>query len=564
MRMPHERALSLVRGFALGSGLVTSVAGTTHIAAAMQDHELCTEVVESADGARHDKAALIYGLLRDDQQHGVATEYAYKLAIRDLRTAVPGGRLPGGPGGTRRPVAVVMCIKGRAEDDAATRRAADHLTERVGVSPIVTQSTRQALVTQRAIAESGASVLHVCESCGTELRTALKGIGDPSLVFQNAPSRAAFAPMILKKLPELEAHVRERSGFDGSARIRVVLLRPHNDDGWEVGRAIDDTLVINGSAATLQKGTNYLPVDYATARTGGGTDRHVTAAAAVAAFRPHIVLAIAGDREIVTLLDTVDRRLEPSAPRPICGGWTPHGGLVDFIGTNDERRTRVYSYAAGMPASQEQRERRNAAAADFAREFPGVAPVASVFFHYGAPYQIMYAAAAAGARRPDRLTATDLARGIVATQTPGARQVYVGRRDLPAGLADAATGPIALQNLHPAHPLNWSQNSYGVPMVDNGRVCCFTRNPSTGALVETSAGQVWEEGRTPSPAGLCRADRGDRRAAGRSFENWRQLEPHHPLAASTVRVRISSIRRRIQSNMRLQPTAASAIVSRRG
>jgi hypothetical protein len=159
----------------------------------------------------------------------------------------------------------------------------------------------------------------------------------------------------------------------------------------------------------------------------------------------------------------------------------------------------VYSYALGMAPTQEQRERRNAAAADLAREFPGV-PVALVFNHYGGPYQIMYAAAAAGALRRGRLTGADLARGIGATQYPAGRQVYIGRRDLAAGLAAAAIGPIALQNLHPGHPLNWSQNSSGAPIVDHGRIYCFTRNPTTGALVETSAGQVWER-RTNSLTG---------------------------------------------------------------
>jgi len=490
MWMPHDRLCGVVPSIAVSSGLFASLAGTAQIPAAISDHELCSEVVESADGARHDKAALIYGLLLDDQQHAVASEHAYKLALRDLRTGVPDGKLPGGPGGTRRPVAVLMCTKGLPEDDAVTRRAADHLIKSVGVSAIVSQTTRQALVTQRAIAASGASVLHVCESCGTELRATLEGIGDPSLVFQNPPSRASFTPMILKKLPELEAHVRERRGFDGSAKIRVALLRPR--DGAQLfGRALDETLLINGSAAALQKGTNYLPVDYATARTGGGTDRHETAAAAVAAFRPHIVLGVAFEREIVAILDAVERRLDPSAPRPLYWGWTPHGGLVAFIAANDDRRTRVYSYLPGMPAGPEQRERQKAAAADFAREFPGV-PVASVFIHYGAPYQIMYAAAAAGALRQGRLTGADLARGIGITQTPGARPVYIGRRDLAVGLDAAAIGPIALQNLHPGHPLNWSQNPSGAPMVDHGRIYCFTRNPSTGALVETSAGQVWE------------------------------------------------------------------------
>jgi hypothetical protein len=249
----------------------------------------------------------------------------------------------------------------------------------------------------------------------------------------------------------------------------------------------------------LQKGANYLPVDYATARTAAGSDRHEAAATTVAAFRPHIVMAIDGDPEIVTVLDAVERRLEPSAPRPLHWGWTPRTGLIDFIGTNDDRRTRVYSYAPGMPARPEQRERRNAAAADFAREFPGV-PVASPFNGYGVPYQIMYAAAAAGARHQRRLTGADLARGIGITQTPGARQVYIGRRDLAAGLADAALGPTALQNLLPGYPLNWSQNSSGAPMVDHGRIYCFTRNASKGALVETSAGQVWER-RTDSLTG---------------------------------------------------------------
>jgi hypothetical protein len=501
MGMLHDRLCGVARSIAVGSGLFASLAGTTQIPAAIPEHELCTEVVESADGARHDKAALIYGLMLNDDPHAVASEHAYKLALRDLRTAVPDGRLPGGPGGTRRPVAVVMCMKGLPEDDSATRRAADHLIKRVGVSAIVTLTTRQALVTQRAIAESGASVLHVCEECATELRAAVDGIGDPSLVFQTPSPRASYTPMILKKLPEFEAHVRERPGFDGSARIRVALLRPRDDHARSFGRALDETLVINGSAAALQKGTNYLPVEYATARTGGGTDRHETAAAAVAAFRPHIVMAVAFDREIVAILDAVERRLEPSAPRPLYWGWTPHAGLVDFIGTNDERRTRVYSYAPGMPPTQEQRERRKLAIADFAREFPGVpVAVASVFSHYGPPYQIMYAAAAAGALRQGRLTGADLARGIGITQNPGARHVYIGRRDLAAGLADAAIGPIALQSLHPGHPLNWSQNPSGVPIVDHGRIYCFARNPSTGALVETSAGQVWER-RTNSLTG---------------------------------------------------------------
>jgi hypothetical protein len=496
MWMPHVCLYGLVRSIAAGAGLFASVAGTTQTPAAMQEHALCTDVVESAEGARHDKAALIYGLMLNDDPHAVASEHAYKLALRDLRTAVPDGRLPGGPGGTRRPVAVVMCMKGLPEDDSATRRAADHLIKRVGVSAIVTLTTRQALVTQRAIAESGASVLHVCEECATELRAAVDGIGDPSLVFQTPSPRASYTPMILKKLPEFEAHVRERPGFDGSARIRVALLRPR-DQAWSFGRALDETIVINGSAAARQKGTNYLPVDYATARTGGGIDRDETAA--VAAFRPHIVLAIAGEREIVAILDAIERSLEPSAPRPLYWGWTPHGGLIDFIGSNDDRRARVYSYAPGLPVTPEQGERRRIAAADFAREFPGV-PIALVFNHYGGSYQIMYAAAAAGARRQSRLTGADLARGIGATQTPGARQVYIGRRDLAAGLADAAAGPIALQSLHPGLPLNWSQHSSGAPMVDNGRIYCFTRNPSTGALIETSAGQVWER-RTNSLTG---------------------------------------------------------------
>jgi hypothetical protein len=54
----------------------------------MQEQELCTEVAESADGARHDKAALIYRLMLSADQDAVDSMHAHKLALRDLRIAV--------------------------------------------------------------------------------------------------------------------------------------------------------------------------------------------------------------------------------------------------------------------------------------------------------------------------------------------------------------------------------------------------------------------------------------------------------------------------------------------
>jgi hypothetical protein len=65
----------------------------------MQDQELCTEMGESADGARNEKAGLVYGLLLYDDPHAVESEHAHKLALRDLRTAVPDGRRPGASAG---------------------------------------------------------------------------------------------------------------------------------------------------------------------------------------------------------------------------------------------------------------------------------------------------------------------------------------------------------------------------------------------------------------------------------------------------------------------------------
>jgi hypothetical protein len=88
-----------------------------------------------------------------------------------------------------------------------------------------------------------------------------------------------------------------------------------------------------------------------------------------------------------------------------------------------------------------------------------------------------------------------------------ARQVYVGRRDMAAGLADAAAGPIALQRLHTGLPLNGSQNSSGAPIVDHGRTYCFTRNPSAGRLSTRPPRRSGKEERIRSPVRLCRADR---------------------------------------------------------
>jgi len=56
MWMPHGQLRALVRSIALGSGLIAGVAGTTQIPAAIQEHELCTEVVESADATPSSKS----------------------------------------------------------------------------------------------------------------------------------------------------------------------------------------------------------------------------------------------------------------------------------------------------------------------------------------------------------------------------------------------------------------------------------------------------------------------------------------------------------------------------
>src|SRR5688572_3630711 len=283
----------------VGCGCLGIVARITQVSAAPQHAELCTEPIESADGARNDKTAMLYGLMLSDDPHAVEREYAHKLAINDLKTVLPGGTLPGGFNGMRRPVALVICTKGRPENDSVTIRAANHLIRQVGVSAIVTQTTRQALATQQAIAASGASVLHICEGCTVLLREAMRGMGDSSLVFQAFAPRPSFSAFIHAKLPEFEAYVRELRGFDGSPRIRVALIRPDNDVFRPLAATTDETLVINGAKASLQRGTNYLHATYASL-SKPSTPAEV--GARIAAFRPQIIYAAVGAGPVTRLV----------------------------------------------------------------------------------------------------------------------------------------------------------------------------------------------------------------------------------------------------------------------
>ena len=68
----------------------------------MRQSQLTKIASSKLDGRGRDKAALIYGLMLTDHQPATESEQAHKLALSDLRTAVPDGRLPGR---IRRPVA---------------------------------------------------------------------------------------------------------------------------------------------------------------------------------------------------------------------------------------------------------------------------------------------------------------------------------------------------------------------------------------------------------------------------------------------------------------------------
>jgi hypothetical protein len=499
MWIPDRVLRGMAQLFTLaGCSFLGTIEGVSQVPAALRDDQLCPEVFESADGARNDPNALIYGLVLSDEVHAVEVEYAHRLAIDDLRTAVTDGELPSGSTGAGRRVAVFLCTQGRPENDSVTGRAVDYLITRVGVSAIVTLTTEQALAAQQAIVASGASVLLICEACAFETRELSKGMGDASLVFQSFPPRTSWTPLVYRKLPELEAYVRTLRGFDGATDIRVAVLHPDSDVLGTFAATTDGSLVINGAKASLQSGTNYLRVAYAGPRSAIPPSP-TEVAARIAAFRPHIVMGIADHRVIISIMDALERQLESSAPKPLYWGWYPHGALTAFVGSDDDRRTRVYSHAPGSgPPTPGQRERRMEANANFRGEFPA-APVALSFESYLVPYQIMYAAVGAGPVT-GRLSGADLARGIGNTQKAGAKEVFTGRRDLVSGLADAASGPIALNGLSNFYPLNWSHSPDGAPIADYGRVSCFTRN-AAGALVDTSAGQVWDR-RTNSLTGV--------------------------------------------------------------
>jgi hypothetical protein len=213
----------------------------------------------------------------------------YELALKEINMA---GGLPY-PNGVRRPLVLVICDSGEPQDDPEIRlehvlAGAAHLTEKVRVPGIV------------AALESG-DLLAAFDQYGRDkgvffltpgpATATLVAHGDPAnLLWHMLGLPQDLAPAYASLLPVLESRVREWRAIPAGNPLKVALVYSDEVVDTELKSAAVELLKFNGK--TLEEnGANY----FERLVPRNASDAQITSVVtAIHAFRPHIVVSIAG------------------------------------------------------------------------------------------------------------------------------------------------------------------------------------------------------------------------------------------------------------------------------
>jgi len=337
--------------------------------------------------------------------------HAAELARRELSQAL------GSSGGREgemhaRPLGIVVCDEG-----ADPVRAARHLAEDVEVPAVLGfRSAKSALATIPSIFLPNRVLSFLTITQGADLTRIPEPKGEPRLIWRSTLSTTAErAPTSVLLSGVLEPLARSRSGGIGDHPMRVAVLRgsaPHS-----VVDADFPAIRFNGKSA-LENGENFR--QFVVGPGDAGRDELIDA---LIEFDPQVVYPRTSDLPLDVIL-TLEKKWR-RGPRPfyiVGSGFDP---LLDFIGTNGERRHRFFALTnVSTPVNAQLVLRYNLA---FPKEpvTATTAPQPS----YDAFYVLAYAALALD---DGSVTGPGLSRAMSRLLPPG-HPVEVG----PAGIFDA-------------------------------------------------------------------------------------------------------------------------------
>lgn len=263
--------------------------------------EECTLVYDGKEGQDHTDPNPVYlGAFANygespGRSHDV---YNYQLALRELS----GSNIKGvpGPNGTYRPVVLVVCDNADSRPDRVdiVRRGFEHLVNRLHVPGILAALREEDLLDH--FGRFGLATETFFLTPFGANRT-LADAADNGLMWHMLGLPSDLAPTYVALVKSLEERVKTQRSL---STIKVAVIESGQGFDVELASLVLDQLRFNGDKSVTQNQPDF----YMSQRIGTGTDLNAVSDAIIA-FRPNIVLSLAGDAFTDTILPKLEQDL---------------------------------------------------------------------------------------------------------------------------------------------------------------------------------------------------------------------------------------------------------------
>jgi hypothetical protein len=333
--------------------------------------------------------------------------WAHRLALQELNGNSIGG-VPGGPGGARRPLVMVVCNNA----DASVAPAFEHLIEELEV-PAILATLRSGDLREQYEKYRSRGVFYLSPIA---VSSVVASEDDGGRIWNLLGQPSDFAPTYRSLLERAEAYVRTERNLGSEAPLKVALIGSEDALDYELANSVTPGLMLNGKPASADP-EHFMRLDLP------AKPDYAEAAAKVGQFHPDIVLSAASEKfsaagalqaQLEADWETYFEVLNP--PRPLyilspynAGNLAPierriEGWLEAHEDEDDQHRYVGISVASAPDSSLQ-----NAYAVRLASAF-GDDAISDTANYYDAVYYLAYAMFAA--KEPDGLTGTGIAEGM--------------------------------------------------------------------------------------------------------------------------------------------------------
>ncbi|MDF3066847.1 MAG: Branched-chain amino acid transporter, amino acid-binding protein, partial [Polyangiaceae bacterium] len=206
--------------------------------------------------------------------------WAHRLALRELNgDSIPG--IPGGPGGARRKLVMVVCNSA----EASVAPAFEHLIEELEV-PAVLATLRSGDLREQYERYQSRGIFYLSPIA---VSSVVANEDDGGRIWSLLGQPRDFAPTYRALLERAEAYVRAERNLDAQTPIKAVLVGSADALDYELATAITPGLVLNGQPASADP-EHFKRVDLPV------NPNYADEAAKVGEFHPDIVISAASEK----------------------------------------------------------------------------------------------------------------------------------------------------------------------------------------------------------------------------------------------------------------------------